>query len=105
MIASKKGPPMAEEKKTEKKKRPTALKRDITNEKKRLVNKAFKSKVHTAMRNFQESLKENDPDAVQTNLSAVYSLMDKGVKRGIFKKNKASRTKLRSTKQVSTSSS
>ena len=92
---------MADEKVTKLKKRPTAEKRDIRNEKKRLINKAFKSKVATTQRKFQESLKGEDRDVVVSSLSSFYSMMDKGVKRGIYTKNKASRTKLRAQKKAS----
>lgn len=87
---------MAKDKEEVKKvKRPTALKRDIQNEKKRLRNKAFKSQVRTAIRNFEEIVSKGEAEAVKEKLDAVYSLMDKGVKRGVFKINKASRTKSR----------
>ena len=78
-------------------KRPTALKRDIQNEKRRLRNKAFKSQVRTAVRQFEEILPKGEPDAIKEKLNTVYSLMDKGVKKGVFKINKASRTKSRLT--------
>ena len=75
--------------------RPTPLKRDLQNEKRRLLNKSFKSSVRTAMRQFDETLTKGDASSIQQQLDAVYSMMDKGVKRGIFKMNKASRTKAR----------
>jgi len=78
-------------------KRPTALKRDIQNEKRRLRNKTFKSQVRTAIRQFEEILPKGEPEAIKEKLNLVYSLMDKGVKKGVFKINKASRTKSRLT--------
>lgn len=91
---------MAEEKK--KTKRPTALKRDIRNNKRRLINKSFKSQVRTSMRTFEESLKSKDKEKIQLALNSVYSMVDKGVKRGIYKRNKAARIKARSTQQART---
>ncbi len=89
---------MAEEKKEKAKvKRPSALKRDIQSEKRRLINRSFKSQVRTAVRNFEESLPKGDDNAIAAQLKNVYSLMDKGVQKGIFKLNKASRTKSRLT--------
>lgn len=85
---------MAEEQK-KKVKRPTAIKRMIQNETRRLINKSFKSKVHTAVRHFDEALKEGDKDAISTSLNSVYSFLDKSVKRGLVKQNKANRTKQR----------
>ncbi len=84
-----------EEAKKTKEKRPTPLKRDLQNERRRLRNKSFKASVRTAIRQFDETLPKGDEAKIQENLNAVYSLMDKGVKRGVFKLNKASRTKAR----------
>lgn len=74
---------------------PTAKKRDIQNEKKRQANRIFKSQVRTAIRNFEEAVTKKDDAQIKETLSAVYGLMDKAVKRGIYKLNKASRTKSR----------
>ncbi len=52
------------------------------------------------MRSFEEALQSNDKDQAKVALNSVYSLMDKGVKRGIFKQNKAARIKSRSTKKI-----
>ena len=84
---------------TEKKKtkRPTALKRNETSEKKKLRNRAFKSTVRTAIRSFDEAIEKKDAASTKENLANVYSIMDKAVKRGIYKVNKASRTKARLT--------
>ncbi len=84
---------MAEDKKKAKKtKRPTALKRDIQNAKRRMINKQFKSKVSTAIKSLQSALSTKDA-SVKDQLKSVYSLMDKGVKKGLYKKNKAARIK------------
>ncbi|GAB5411509.1 MAG: hypothetical protein ChlgKO_06230 [Chlamydiales bacterium] len=82
---------MAKETKDKKKKRPTAAKRMIQDEKKRQKNSAFKSRIHTSVRNLEKGL-ETKTD-VQTKLNSVFSLMDKAVKLGIFKRNKAARMK------------
>lgn len=87
---------MAEEKKEKSKvKKPTALKRDEQSLKRNLSNRAFKSKVASAMRDLEETLSKKDAAAIKSRLSDVYSLMDKGVKKGVFKTNKASRVKSR----------
>jgi small subunit ribosomal protein S20 len=84
-----------EEAKKTKERRPTPLKRDMQNEKRRLRNKSFKSSVRSAIRQFDESVQKGDEAAIKADLNAVYSLMDKGVKRHVYKINKASRTKAR----------
>ncbi|NGX58292.1 MAG: 30S ribosomal protein S20 [Chlamydiae bacterium] len=86
---------MADKKETKKTKRPTAEKRMIQNEKARVRNKAFKSRIRTAIRKFEESVNTGDKAQIEQSLSTVYSLIDKAVKLGIYKINKASRTKSR----------
>lgn len=77
-------------------KRPSALKRDIQNQKRRLRNRSYRSEVLTAVRSLKASLSSKDgADSAKTKLDAIYSLMDKGVKKGVFKANKAARTKSR----------
>lgn len=94
---------MAKEKEKEKKvKRPSAQKRAIQSEKRRLVNKSYKSSVRTAIRKFEERLVKKDQPLSKEQLSEVYSIMDKGVKRGIIKQNKASRTKARLAARLAT---
>jgi len=84
---------MAEEKEASKAKRPTAKKRDIQNEKRRIQNRSFKSKVKTAIRTFEKDLSEKNEESAKARLNVIYSLLDKGVKLGIYKLNKASRAK------------
>ncbi len=87
---------MAEEKKAEKKtKRPTPLKRELQNQRKRLANRSFRASVSTAVRSLQDALTEKAPS--KEKLDLIYSLVDKAVKRGVFKPNKASRLKSRLT--------
>jgi small subunit ribosomal protein S20 len=93
---------MAEEKESSKKKvkRPTAKKRDIQAEKRRVKNKAFRSQVLSVVRSLESAIKSNEAEAMKLKLAEVYSLMDKGVKTGIYKINKASRVKERFTRDV-----
>ena len=90
-----------EKKKDENARRPSALKRDIQSEKRRQRNVSMRSSVHTAIRSFESSLeKKESPESIKAKLSTVYSLMDKGVKSGVYKPNKAARTKSRMTARV-----
>ncbi len=86
---------MAEEEKKAKKKRPTAQKRDIQNLKKFRANHAVKSAMRTGIRAFKEALPTKDADKIQEELKSVYSLLDRGVKKGVISANKASRDKSR----------
>lgn len=91
---------MTEKKKEAKTKRPTAIKRDIQNEKRRLINKTFKSKTRSSLRALEEKIQEGNKDAAKAAAQDVYSLMDKGVKRKLFKQNKADRTKARAASKL-----
>lgn len=93
---------MAEEKekKEAKVRRPTALKRDMQNERRRLANRSFRAEVSTAIRALKSSAQKGDKAVVKDQLSAVYSLIDKGVKTGNYKSNKAARDKSRLTQSI-----
>lgn len=95
---------MAKEAKEEKKtRRPTAQKRDLQSKRRNLRNRVYKSRIKTAVRHLDEAAEAGKGAEVQTHLSAVYSLMDKGVKKGILKANQASRTKSRITSRIQAS--
>jgi small subunit ribosomal protein S20 len=81
--------------KEKKERKPSALKREAQNLQRNARNRSFKAKVTTAVRSFKESLTQKDAPALKTKLNAIFSLMDKGVKKGIFKLNKANRVKSR----------
>ena len=72
---------------------PTPKKRAKQAEKKNLRNRTFKAAVRTATRKIEEATAEKGDTG--SLLSSLYSLMDKGVKKGILTINKARRTKSR----------
>lgn len=83
-------------------KRPSALKRVIQSKKKRLRSKSFKASVQTAVRALKEAQSRQDAqESITEKLNKVYSLLDKGVKKGFYKTNKAARTKSRLTVKAS----
>jgi small subunit ribosomal protein S20 len=86
-------------KKTEaKKKQPSALKNDLQNEKRRLRNRSYRASVLTSIRSLEGFLAQKEaPEVIKTKLNEIYSLMDKGVKHGVYKPQKAARTKARLT--------
>ena len=84
---------MAEEKKSSKTRRPTAKKRDLQNAKRRLHNRSFKTRVKTAIRSFEKDISEKKETEAKARLSSIFSLLDKGVKMGIYKLNQVSRMK------------
>jgi len=81
-------------------KQTTAKKREMQSIKKKVANKVFKSQVRTSIRRFEDALAKGEAAVIQESLNNVYALMDKGVKKGIYKINKASRTKSRLTARV-----
>ena len=81
------------DKEAKKKKVPTPQKRIIQDTKRRALNRSFKSSVRTAINAFEKALSAGEKEKMQSALNTVYSLMDKGVKKGIYKQNKAARVK------------
>jgi small subunit ribosomal protein S20 len=89
------GAPAAEKKKNGRVS--SAKKRDKQSLKARLSNRSFKTTVSTAIRSFEEAISKGDQNLTKERLSDLFSLLDKGVKTGRFKLNKAARTKSRLT--------
>ena len=91
----------AKEEKKAKERRPSAQKRALQSEKRRLANRSYRAKVLTAIRGFEQALAtKEEASSVQSKLNDVFSLMDRGVKTGVFKVNKASRTKARLSARI-----
>ncbi|MGA8832625.1 MAG: 30S ribosomal protein S20 [Desulfomonilaceae bacterium] len=70
---------------------PSALKRMRQNEKKRIRNISYKSKVKTSVKKYLKAAEEKTAEAGNL-LNVTVSLLSKGVTKGIFHKNTASRT-------------
>ncbi|MEW6139629.1 MAG: 30S ribosomal protein S20 [Thermodesulfobacteriota bacterium] len=81
---------------------PSALKRMRQNEKKRVRNISFKSRTRTAVKKYLAAAEEKNQDA-SVLLSNAASLLHKGVSKGIFHKNTASRTISRLSRKLSQS--
>jgi small subunit ribosomal protein S20 len=79
------------------KKKPTALKRHIQDEKKHMRNRTWKRRIQTARAQFE---KEGSAEAKAPLLKTLYSLVDKAVKNKVIKKGKALRLKSRFAKKV-----
>ncbi len=78
-------------------KRTSAKKREIQDQRKRLQNRAFRSEVRSMIKQFRDCVESKDSEKQKACLASVYSLVDKGVNRAIFKRNKANRIKARLT--------
>ena len=78
------------------------MKRNLTNEKRRLRNAAFKSSLKSALKNVEDAVAESNKEAATTNLSVAFKKLDKSLTKGINHKNYVARTKSRLAKLVDT---
>ncbi len=78
----------------------SAKKRVRQNEKQRVRNASFKSKLRTHQRKLLRALVDERKEESQDLLRTVVSLYDKGVKKGIYRANTAAREKSRLMKKV-----
>jgi len=89
---------MAEEKK-KKQKKPTAIKRILQSDRRNQRNTQLKSRVKTALKDLKKSIEmKESKEIISKKMNLIYSLMDKAVKKKVFKKNKANRIKSRCSK-------
>ena len=68
-------------------------KRDITNNKKRLLNASFNSSLKTAIKNFEAKVAAKDLEGAQEAFNVACKKLDKSVVKGIHHKNYVSRQK------------
>jgi small subunit ribosomal protein S20 len=69
------------------------MKRNITNEKRRLRNKAVKSELRTAVSSVRKALATGDAEAAQTALVTASRKLDKAASKGVIHKNQAANRK------------
>ena len=68
-------------------------KRNITNEKSRMRNRAVKSELKTAVRRVREAIAAGDPAGIDAAATKACRLMDKAVTKGVIHKNQAANRK------------
>jgi small subunit ribosomal protein S20 len=68
-------------------------KRNKTNEKARLRNRAIKSELKTATRAVQDAVVAGDTELAQTKAQEASRLLDKAVSKGVIHKNQAANRK------------
>jgi small subunit ribosomal protein S20 len=76
------------------------IKRNTTNEKRRLRNKAVKSELKTLVRSVRKAAATGDTAATGAALSAASRKLDKAVSKGVIHKNQAANRKSALAKQV-----
>jgi small subunit ribosomal protein S20 len=69
------------------------IKRNLTNEKARLRNKAVKSELRTAVRHVRSAVATGDAEAAATALRSATRKLDKAVSKGVIHKNQAANRK------------
>ena len=78
------------------------IKRNATNEKRRLRNKAVKSELKTMVRSFREAADSGDAEVARTALAQASRRLDKAVSKGVIHKNQAANRKSAMAKLAST---
>jgi len=76
------------------------MKRNLTNEKRRLANASFKSGVKSAVKEVEVSVENNDKEKAIAALSLASKKLDKAVTKGFYHKNYVARQKSRLAKLV-----
>jgi len=78
----------------------SAIKRAKQSERRRLRNKAVKSRVRTAIRHFAAVIESGDMAKAEEALQRAYSELDRAARKGVIHRNKAARHKARMAKQL-----
>ena len=78
------------------------IKRNKTNEKRRLKNASFKSSVKTAIKAVEQAVQATEKDKALQTLSFAYKKLDKGLAKGIYHKNFVARHKSQLAELVNT---
>ena len=76
------------------------IKRNKTNEKRRLSNASFKSSVKSAIKAVDLAVVANDKDKAVLALAFAHKKLDKGQAKGIYHKNFVARNKSQLTRSV-----
>lgn len=75
-------------------------KRDITNNKKNLLNSSFKSSLKSAIKAFEADCANQDKEAAKASFEFACKKIDKSVSKGIYHKNHAAHQKSRLAKML-----
>lgn len=80
----------------------SGLKRRRQNEVRRLRNRAVRTRVRGAIKALRTAISSSDPVLVKELLPQTVSVIDAGVRKGVFHKNSAARFKSRLSVQANT---
>ena len=76
------------------------IKRNKTNEKRRVRNKAYKTEVRSLVRKTREAVEAGNVEEAQESLRIASRKLDKAVSKGVLHKNNAANRKSKLAKQV-----
>lgn len=79
---------------------PSALKAHRQSLARRRRNKSNRSQLRTALKKFSEQIKTSKTDQPGPSIASLYSIVDKGVRKGVLSKNAAARQKSRLTRRL-----
>jgi len=91
---------LATKRSTVKKRSKSVLKRIRQNEKRRLRNLAWRTRIKTAVKKVEQAIAKNDKDLIQAVLNEAIKIISKAASKGIIHKNTASRKISRLMKKV-----
>ncbi len=78
----------------------SAIKKMRQDEKRRLRNKSYKTRVKTVVKKVEVAVKEQNREAAEKALHEAISMIDRVASKGVIHKNNAARKKSRLTKKV-----
>ena len=73
----------------------SAAKRQRQNEKRRIRNRAVRSRIHTEKRKFLEAVDASNTEVAQASFAEVVKLIDSAANKGVYPRNTADRKKSR----------
>jgi small subunit ribosomal protein S20 len=79
---------------------PSALKAHRQSLARKRRNKSNRSQLRTALKKFSEQAKTGKTDHAAASIASLYSIVDKGVRKGVLSKNAAARQKSRLTRRL-----
>lgn len=82
---------MVTKRSTVKKRSKSVLKRIRQNEKRRLRNQAWRTRIKTVVKKVEEAINKNDKDTIKRVLNEAVKIISKATSKGIIHKNTASR--------------
>ena len=79
---------------------PSAIKRAKQSEKRRIRNRARKTRMKNVIKDLEQAIASNSPENAMQSLKVAVSVIDKTAQKGVIHKNKAARKISRLTHRV-----